>query len=76
MQILEINLVNVNDLKRLALSMNPARCQNCISQHSSKIGFCPHRRFRLIVFSLLFTALTVRYLTRRYIGEYRSNTGE
>lgn len=24
----------------------------------------------------LFSALTVRYLTRRYIGEYRSNTGK
>ena len=24
----------------------------------------------------VFTALTVRYLTRRYIGEYRSNTGK
>jgi len=25
---------------------------------------------------LLFPALTVRYLTRRYIGEYKSNTGK
>lgn len=28
----------------------------------------------LLLFLFLFTALTVRYLTRRFIGEYRSNT--
>lgn len=31
--------------------------------------------FQLNNVSILFSALTVRYLTRRYIGEYRSNTG-
>ncbi len=28
----------------------------------------------IFIFLFLITALTVRYLTRRYIGEYRSNT--
>ena len=32
---------------------------------------------RLINFvSSLFTAITVRFLTKRYIGEYKSNTGK
>ena len=33
------------------------------------------KRFELI-FILSFTALTVRYLTRRYIGEYKSHIGK
>lgn len=31
--------------------------------------------FMSIVLFCIFSALTVRYLTKRYIGKYKSNTG-
>lgn len=40
-------------------------------------GILSLQRYLFTDFVLSFvTALTVRYLTRRYIGEYRSNTGK